>query len=296
MFRKLLLSTALVAAAGSAVAADLPYRTAAPAPYITAAPIFTWTGFYVGLNAGGAFNNNNGGFTSSGFTAPNPVIYGGGTSNSKTGFTGGVTAGYNMQFGSFVAGVEGDINYLDRNRGSSSVVPLGGPGGPTPAASYYYFGANNGGGSSNNYFGTARARLGFAFDRFLVFGTGGFAFGGNSNGGSVDQYNVTYTPANPGNPNAVPPVPATPASYSAPTRTGLASTGGNNSNVGYALGGGMEYAFSNSWSFKAEYLHVSLGNKNRTYIPTVGTPVNSFIYSNDKNKFDVVRVGLNYRF
>jgi outer membrane immunogenic protein len=297
MLRNLLLSTALVAAAGSAVAADLPYRTAAPAPYVTAAPIFTWTGFYVGLNAGAAFNNGNGGFSSSGFTAPNPVIYGGGSSNSKTGFTGGVTAGYNMQFGSFVAGVEGDINYLDRNRGNSSaVVPVGGPGGPTPAASYYYFGANQGG-SSSNYFGTARARLGFAFDRFLVFGTGGFAFGGNSNGGSVDQYNVTYTPPV----TTIDPITlvatTTPGSYSAPTRTRLASTGGNsNSNIGYALGGGMEYAFSNNWSFKAEYLHVSLGNKSRTYVPTTGTPVNSFIYANDKNKFDVVRVGVNYRF
>jgi outer membrane immunogenic protein len=288
MLRNLLLSTALVAS-GSAFAADLPARVA-PAPYYAAAPVFTWTGFYVGLNAGAAFNNNNGGFTSSGFTAPNPVIYGGGGSDNKTGFTGGVTAGYNMQFGSFVAGVEGDINYLDRNHGSSTAVPLGGPGGPTTPASYYYFGANQGG-SSSNYFGTARARLGFAFDRFLVFGTGGFAFGGNSNGGSVDQYNVTYT-----QPVLTNGVITTPGSYSAPTRTGLASTGGNNSNVGYALGGGMEYAFSNSWSFKAEYLHVSLGNKNRTYIPTTGTPTNSFIYSNDKNKFDVVRVGVNYRF
>src|SRR4051794_28034960 len=123
MLRKILLSTALVAAAGSAFAADLPARVA-PAPYYAAAPVFTWTGFYVGLNAGAAFNNKNtGSIFTTGLTAPNNAIYtGGGNSNDST-FTGGVTAGYNMQFGSFVAGVEGDINYLDRKNGGNGAFP-----------------------------------------------------------------------------------------------------------------------------------------------------------------------------
>ena len=152
MLRKILLSTALVAAAGSAVAADLPYRTAAPATAYVAAPIFTWTGFYVGLNAGAAFNNKNtGSIGSFGLVAPNNAIYTGGGSSSDTGFTGGVTAGYNMQFGSFVAGVEGDINYLDRKSGGNGVFPA-----PRDVTAGFDdrtdFAVSRGNGS--NYFGT----------------------------------------------------------------------------------------------------------------------------------------------
>jgi hypothetical protein len=123
MLRKILFSTALVAVAGSALAADLPYRTAAPAPYV-AAPVFNWTGFYVGVNAGAAFNNRNAGsIATSGLSAPNNVFYTDAGNSNDASFTGGVTAGYNMQFGSFVAGVEGDVNYLNRRKGGSGVFP-----------------------------------------------------------------------------------------------------------------------------------------------------------------------------
>src|SRR3954471_20121069 len=70
-FRSALLASAAILTAGSAFAADLPARVAAPAPYI-AAPIFTWTGFYVGLNAGASFNNQNHGFAYTGF--PNGTV------------------------------------------------------------------------------------------------------------------------------------------------------------------------------------------------------------------------------
>jgi outer membrane immunogenic protein len=264
--------------AGSAFAADLPARVAAPAPYI-AAPIFTWTGFYVGLNAGAGWNNGNNGVSTTVNTVVNPIYGFNNNSNNNTGFTGGVEAGYNMQFGSFVAGVEADINYIDRNRnGSGGVFPT------APAGAGTDFLVSQGG-NSNNWFGTLRGRLGFAFDRFLVFGTGGLAFGGNSgNGGSVLQRN--YSIATVGTPFA------------------LTGTGGNSSsNVGWALGGGAEYAFSNSMSFKVEYLHVSLGNNhNQTFTTASGGALNpayaggQLISVNNKNKFDIVRAGVNFRF
>src|SRR4051812_43894441 len=78
-FRSALLASAAILTAGTAFAADLPARVAAPAPYI-AAPIFTWTGFYVGLNAGAGFNNKNNGFIAGpGFTGPTAItVVGGG--------------------------------------------------------------------------------------------------------------------------------------------------------------------------------------------------------------------------
>ncbi len=258
--RSALLASAAILVAGSAFAADLPARIA-PAPYI-AAPIFTWTGFYVGLNAGGAWNSNNG-FSSPGFIIA-PTIYGA-SSNNDTGFTGGVQAGYNWQFGSFVTGVEADINYADNNRNGNTFVPT------VVAPGTYYTVSRNG--DSNNWFGTLRARFGVAFDRALIYGTGGLAFGGNNGGGSVSQTIVTGPPL-------------------VSTTTTLVGGGNNNSNVGWALGAGVEYAFTNSLSAKVEYLHVDLGRNNRTFTVTPTT----FIAVHDDAKFDLVRAGLNFRF
>jgi outer membrane immunogenic protein len=275
MLRKILLSTVLIAAAaGSAAAADLPRRGVAPAPYL-AAPVFTWTGFYVGLNAGAGWNNNRG-IATTVDTLVNP-IYGIGDNSNDAGFTGGVQAGYNMQFGSFVAGVEADINYIDRNGGNNNGAF---PAAPATAGTDFLVSR---GGNSNNWFGTLRGRLGFAFDRFLVFGTGGLAFGGNSGGGIVQQRDYAVAPG-------------------VPVVTTLAGNNGDDNNVGWALGGGMEYAFSNSMSFKVEYLHVALGNKNNSFttLPAAaGTSTyagGDVISLRNQNKFDIVRAGVNFRF
>ena len=271
-FRSALLASAVLGSTGAAFAADLPARTA-PAPYI-AAQIFTWTGFYVGLNAGGGWNNGNGGISTNVNTAVNP-IYGGGSS-SHDGFTGGVQAGYNMQFGSWVAGVEADINYLDRKVSGSGSFPT------APAGAGTDFVVNRTGGD-NNWFGTVRGRLGYAFDRFLIFGTGGLAFGGNNHGASVSQRNFSALTVG--------------APFS------LNGSGDDNSNIGWALGAGGEYAFTNSISFKVEYLHVALGNNHSSSFTTAsGAPLNpgygggQVINVSDRNRFDIVRAGVNFRF
>ncbi len=298
MLRNLLLSTAFIAAAGSAVAADLPRRSAAvaPQPYYTAAPVFTWTGFYVGLNAGAALNNNNSGSISSrGLTAPNNAIYTGAGSGSDGAFTGGVTAGYNMQFGSFVAGVEGDINYLDRKNGGNGAFPA--PANVTAGFDDRTDFAVSRGGNSN-WFGTARGRLGFAFDRALIYGTGGLAFGGKNGSFGVNQrdYTENCTVAVVGG------ACAANGTFTTNANRGLSSTGGGNNNIGWTLGGGVEYAFTNSISLKAEYLHVSLGDNSRTFTtlasaaPGATMAAGNTITIRESNKFDIVRAGVNFRF
>ncbi len=249
-FRSALLASAAIFVAGTAFAADLPARVAAPAPYI-AAPIFTWTGFYVGLNAGAGFNGGDRTYGEFGYT---PNYAGTLSSGSNTGFTGGAQAGYNMQFGSFVAGVEADINYIDRSNGGSSVIVIPGP-------NTYNLSV----GDSNKYFGTVRGRLGFAFDRALIYATGGWAYGGKIGGSSATYNSVAMT-----------------------------SSGNGSSNSGWAVGGGVEYAISNAWSAKLEYLHVDLGNKTQTLYRASSTTQG--INISGDNKFDVVRAGLNYRF
>jgi outer membrane immunogenic protein len=112
-------------------------------------------------------------------------------------------------------------------------------------------------GSSGEYFGTARLRAGYAIDRTLIFLTGGLAYGG-----------LNRSPL-----------------------------GGNStSNVGYALGGGVEYAFTQNWTAKVEALYINLSNgSNRTIAVTNGGLVYP-ITANAGNGGGLVRVGVNYKF
>ena len=155
MKKILLSSVALLGLATGAVAADLPSRRA-PAPIIAAAPIFTWTGFYVGVNAGYGWSNDD--FDAVDFA----------DDEDDGGFVGGAQVGYNYQIGSFVVGLEGDIQYADFGREGAFVVD-----GTT-------YDVDN-----SDWFGTVRARAGVAFDRALIYATGGFAFADDATGWTV---------------------------------------------------------------------------------------------------------------
>lgn len=180
-------------AAGAASAADLPSRKGPVAAPVYVVPAFTWTGFYVGGNAGYGWGNVN---TNGGLALTN--------TGDLDGFIGGGQVGYNYQMGQFVLGVEADIQGADLNTGNT-------------------FGGLR---IKTDYFGTVRARAGFAFDRFMPYVTGGWAYG-----------NVKTT------------IPGTFFS-SDKTHTG-----------GWALGGGLEYAITNNLIAGVEYLYVDLGEK-----------------------------------
>src|SRR3712207_2520306 len=106
MKKILLSSVALLGLTAGAMAADLPSRRA-PAPVFSAVPVFTWTGFYVGVNAGVGFSNND----DDGIVFGADTIFG--DSDDDASFIGGAQAGYNYQIGSFVVGVEGDLQWAD---------------------------------------------------------------------------------------------------------------------------------------------------------------------------------------
>jgi outer membrane immunogenic protein len=154
--------------------------------------MYNWTGFYLGINGGGAWGESN--WTSTGTFDVDGWMIGG-------------TIGYNWQASSWVFGLEGDIDWTNIKGSTTAVGCLG-----TACT------------TKNTWLGTIRGRLGYAFDRFMPYITGGVAFG-------------DIRASQPGFAN-------------------------NETNAGWTAGGGLEFVIANNWSAKAEYLYVDLGENN----------------------------------
>ncbi|MFG5119797.1 outer membrane protein [Methylorubrum sp. POS3] len=293
--KKLLTSLAAFTALTTvASAADLP-RRAAP-PVFTPVPVFTWTGFYAGFNAGYGFSVQD----SLGVTQVNTIdqrvingppgtvgafLFGNG--GRQDGFVGGGQIGYNYQFtpgNGIVVGIEADAQYADlggRNGrdgtcGTAGIGCVFTPGGVLqPGVTLI----NPTGLQGLDFFGTVRGRIGYAFDRVLFYGTGGFAYGSFGGGRAVDT---------------------------------------DDFKTGYAVGGGVEYALptdsflnffrSSAVTLKIEGLYVNFdGNQSRggfanangtivTASPISSTSVLVTNFARRDNDFAVVRAGLNYKF
>jgi outer membrane immunogenic protein len=133
-----------------ALAADLPMYAKAP---VVAAPGYDWSGFYVGVFGGYGYGNHNLN------NALGPAGFANFTVNySSEGGLGGAEAGYNVQSGNFVFGVEGDYSWFDV-KGNDN----------------FALGSNDA--TNLRWGGTFRARGGLAVDRLLLFFTGGWAYG-----------------------------------------------------------------------------------------------------------------------
>ena len=152
--KRFVLATSFACLAVPAFAADLPSRYREPiAPYYNPAPIFTWTGFYAGVNG----QLGLGSFTQGGSQA----------FGSPVGGLGGLTAGYNYQSGQLLVGAEADAAF-----GSISGNGYSGVGGHSS-------GVING-------LGTARVRVGYVFNQALFYVTGGYA--GTALDGKLNDY------------------------------------------------------------------------------------------------------------
>ena len=297
MMRATLLASATLMIAGSAFAADLPARKVAPTAPV--APAFSWTGFYVGVNAGVNWSSRNvetilnGGDTAAGYypdivQAISPSPYG----NSRTGFIGGAQIGYNYQINQFVIGAEADFMGMGVSKRSgtsasaTSLIDLGDD---------YALNSDVAGTTSTkitqNWLGTVRARAGFAADRFLVYATGGLAYG---NVRSQTTSSLTYDQTIIDNLYSPPIV--TP--YMAGT---VPWTGSKTSTqFGYTVGAGVEYAITNNWIIRGEYLYYNLGNVSNVGIvgsAAIGTVVESTsVISKTKVDGNIVRAAVSYKF
>jgi len=158
MKRLIITLLAATGLSGAALASDLPRYGAEP---YYAASAFTWSGFYVGLNAGYGWNNSDDAKIRD---LHGPLSYG--FKKQEDGFTGGLQVGYNYQTGNMVFGLEADLNFANfENRQS-------GFGNYLRSAETYSVN------SKTDWFGTIRPRIGFAAtERLLIFATGGLAIG-----------------------------------------------------------------------------------------------------------------------
>ena len=229
-------------------------------------PVMTyvnWTGFYIGAHGGGAYGRDHIGFT--GY----PQV-----ANTRTaGLLGGGQIGYNYQLENrFVLGVEGDASWADikggRTCGTDTGLDANGiPGGFSP----FFLTCN----SRLNWLASATARLGYAWDRSLLYVKGGAAFTNETVSANciVGPFNV------PGNIRT--------CNNQAGALINSISTSANR--VGWTIGFGGEFALTANWSAKAEYNYMDFGS--RTALASDGT---TFLTS--RTDLQVTKVGLNYRF
>ncbi len=150
-------------------------------PQYAPPPPFSWTGFYVGLNAGYQWGD-----------ITNSLA-------QPSGMAGGIQAGFNWQFGNFVLGAETDINLSGAN---DTFAP-------------WQF--------SNPWFGTLRGRAGYTVNNFMIYGTGGLAYGAIE----AEAFGLSESK----------------------TRTG------------WTIGGGAEVGLTRAWSVKLEYLYMSFAER-----------------------------------
>ncbi len=267
-----------VASVNAARAADMPVK-APPAPV----SVYSWTGCYVGGNGGYAWNNGKSAYQDPNTADPiNPppgdsqILTP--TSTDSSGLIGGGELGCNWQMDPrVVLGLEADIDAAHLSGSASTVV---GPPADFRIGAVDVGAATLTGTASEQvllrWLSTIRARVGVPVlsDRGLLFVTGGLAVGSVSSSGSV----VLNSSA--------------PAIYDA--------WGGSNSSTltGWTVGGGLEYALTDHWTTKAEYLYYDLGNASHplnliasnsigTY-PTLGNTVSPV-------RGSIIRVGLNYK-
>lgn len=194
--------------------------------------IHDWGGGYVGVVGGGAVGEVKTQTGSSTLFSETPL----------RGGLAGVTAGYNIQNGNMVYGVEADVSWA-KVKGDKACEGF-------PAQNCYY---------ELGWQGTARARVGVAMDRTLLYVTGGLAVAGGKGGvdpilGAIDgQDQQTY--------------------------------------FGYVAGVGAEYAMTDALSFKAEYLYTDY----RQRTSPLGTVSPTDSYKSDPSSH-LFRVGVNYSF
>lgn len=253
-----LLAPALLAWSPS-LAADPVYVSEEPLPV---ASTFDWTGGYIGLNIGGGFGEFEHPFSLVTTAAPPTSVLDGSLDITAGGFLGGAQAGFNWQSGQVIYGLETDFQGSTvKAEDSIDLTVL--PGDPNQTT------LTGEAGTKVEWFGTLRARLGYAVtERFMIYGTGGLAYG------KVKSYIQG---------DAV-----------GPLLTGTINESKSKTKTGWTIGAGGEYAFTDNWTIKSEYLYTDLGKITLYDDDLAGVGLHGTL-KNDV-AFHTFRIGFNYKF
>jgi outer membrane immunogenic protein len=246
-FSRSIAVVAFAFATSSAFAADLPVLKGTLPPLLPPAE-YDWTGVYIGVNGGGGLDH---------FAFPYSMALPNGLEQGTTGITSsgpvfGGQIGFNYQLnnlpviGHAVVGVEADTDWASLH-GAVTVPTLAS--GPATFSTRF------------ENFGTLRARVGYNFDRLLLYLTGGLTYGTTQNSFSVAQFSGSRTTTFTGLPFRVD-----------------------------AVGAGAEYALTNNISVKAEYMYDCIRANQVTFTPD-GTTINF----NSRSMYHIIRFGLNYK-
>ena len=239
-----------------AVTAEARGVPKAPAPTST----YSWKGGYIGGHIGYGWGRANTSFTPLPTAAQFINLAPTTLRPDPSGFNGGAQGGYNWQSGSFVGGFEADISW-SRMSGTAVMTPF----------------TQNTGASFNGtltahqdtkWFGTLRPRVGGAFGKVFVYGTGGLAYGHVNYSANADfrpQGTIQY-----------------PAAIS-------------KTKAGWTAGGGVEVGINQHWSWKAEYLYYDLRKESFTANPVPANPPFQVAYTWE-TKAHTFNSGINYRF
>lgn len=245
--------------ASAAIAGPVPMsggkemKEVAPAP----APECDWSGFYVGLHVGGQWGHSED--VDRDYNVP--LLFGGGLDYpwgyDESGVVAGGQLGYNFQWNWLVLGVEGDLGYMN----------LEGRG--TEDASCVFAGCDTFGKTNSDFYTTVRGRLGFAWQHWLFYGTGGW-IGVNEETKVIDDCDVF------------------------PCGGTLIHAGDTDFRSGWTAGGGVEYMIACHWTIRAEYLRFQVDDHSFDAVDNFGA--GPFHFKAPGTQGNIVRAGLNYKF
>ena len=258
----ILASLGAITLTGSAFAADL---TPPPPPPV---PLFTWTGAYVGGQVGYAWDSGNLNYT--GFDPFSGLAFNTALGGSPNGVIGGAHVGYDLQINQFVFGLEGTVDGTGLRNTAVGTFPA------------FFGGSTLEATTKADVEGSIRARAGLAWDRALIYATGGVAFGG---------FNTNYAFA--GNTSGIHAIDGGHSFY--------ASNSYSNTRVGWTVGGGIDYAITNYWSVFAEYRYTDWGSISAPGIADAGflsapALTSAALNVNRTLNQNQVQVGFSYKF
>jgi outer membrane immunogenic protein len=221
-----------IGSVSGASAADLAARPVVKAPPAAVVTVYNWSGFYIGAHVGYAQGNKD--WFDDDSVSPRG-------SHDVSGLVAGGQLGFNWQTGNWVLGIEGQASWSNAD------------------GEHFWDPGSFTVGTDVRWLGTIAGRLGYAFDRVLVYAKGGAAF-------VHDEHDFVE---------------------------GLDTAEGEKTRWGWMVGGGIEVAVVGNWSVKGEYNYMDFGKKAVAFVDPTGVPA---FTSHIDQHLHVVKFGINYRF